>query len=89
MPTFDVPGTPYSIAKPNLIILEHVQMSKVLPLRLNKHTTAAHTHRETRDNRKWLGGEPGVMEATELHCSLIIDYIALSTLQPIPSLQTV
>ena len=45
--TFDVPGAPYAVAETNLIILEHVEMTKVFPLWLYKHTTATHTHTHT------------------------------------------
>ena len=37
--TFDVPGAPYSVAEANLVVLDHVEVPEVLPLRLNQHTT--------------------------------------------------
>lgn len=37
--TFDVPGSPYSVAEANLVVLDHVEVPEVLPLRLNQHTT--------------------------------------------------
>ena len=51
-PTFDVPGTPYSVAESNLVVLDHVKVPEVFPLRLNQHATVEHTHTQTHINTR-------------------------------------